>query len=58
MKTFTFIRGFTNQQEAIQYMGSIEGDIVLCDVRHVSGMPVTPIAWVLVTKEESGEIML
>ena len=51
MKTYTFLRGFTNQQEAIEHMGTIEGDVVLCDVRHLKGMPVTPVAWFLMVKE-------
>ena len=48
MKTISILQGFTNKREAIEFMGSLSGTLVLAEVIHNGGLPVTPIAYFVI----------
>lgn len=48
MKTVSLLQGFTSKREAIEYMGSLKGNLVLAEVIHNGGLPVTPIAYFVI----------
>jgi hypothetical protein len=48
MKAISILHGFTNKREAIEFMSTLKGDLILAEVIHNGGLPVTPIAYFII----------
>ena len=51
MKTVSLLQGFTNKREAIEHMNSRRGELVLAEVVHNGGLPVTPVAYFIIDQQ-------
>lgn len=48
MKTVSILQGFTSKREAIEHMAKLKGELVLAEIIHNGGLPVTPIAYFVI----------
>lgn len=51
MKSVSVLNGFTNKREAIESMAARRGELLLVEVIHNGGLPVTPIAYFVLDQD-------
>ena len=51
MKSVSILNGFTSKMEAIESMNARRGNLMLVEVIHNGGMPVTPIAYFVLDQD-------